>query len=66
MAGLLVVPETGGEVVVIHIANEQGEEQSTRIWVMDLDGKLYVEGLAPEIKREALREIRQSAWFAPR
>ena len=31
-----------------------------------LDGKLYVEGLAPEIKREALREIRQSDWFAPR
>jgi hypothetical protein len=39
-----IAAETGGEVVVIHIANEQGEEQSTRIWVMDLDGKLYVRG----------------------
>jgi peptide deformylase len=28
-----------------------------------LDGKLYIEGLEPEIKREALREIRQAAWF---
>lgn len=28
-----------------------------------LDGKLYVEGLDPEIKREALRAIRQAEWF---
>ena len=28
-----------------------------------LDGKLYIEGLAPEIKRDALRAIRQASWF---
>jgi peptide deformylase len=28
-----------------------------------LDGKLYIEGLAPEVKREALRLIRQADWF---
>ena len=28
-----------------------------------LDGKLYIEGLEPEIKREALRQIRQASWF---
>lgn len=31
-----------------------------------LDGKLYVEGLEPEVKREALRAIRQAPWFAAR
>ncbi|MET0304271.1 MAG: peptide deformylase [Microbacteriaceae bacterium] len=28
-----------------------------------LDGKLYIEGLEPETKREAMREIRQAPWF---
>lgn len=28
-----------------------------------LDGKLYIEGLEPEIKREAMREIRATEWF---
>jgi peptide deformylase len=28
-----------------------------------LDGKLYIEGLDPDTKREAMREIRQSDWF---
>jgi peptide deformylase len=28
-----------------------------------LDGKLYIEGLEPEIKRDALRAIRQADWF---
>ena len=28
-----------------------------------LDGKLYIEGLEPEIKRDALRLIRQADWF---
>ena len=28
-----------------------------------LDGKLYIEGLEPEIKRDALRAIRQAPWF---
>ena len=29
-----------------------------------LDGTLYIEGLEPEIKREAMRAIRQAEWFA--
>ena len=28
-----------------------------------LDGKLYIEGLDPETKREAMRAIRQAEWF---
>jgi len=28
-----------------------------------LDGKLYLEGLEPDIKREALRAVRQADWF---
>lgn len=28
-----------------------------------LDGKLFVEGLEPEAKREAMRAIRQADWF---
>lgn len=28
-----------------------------------LDGKLYVEGLEPDVKREAMRAIRQADWF---
>jgi len=29
-----------------------------------LDGRLYVEGLDPDVKREAMRSIRQADWFA--
>jgi len=28
-----------------------------------LDGRLYIEGLEPEVKREAMRLIRQASWF---
>jgi len=28
-----------------------------------LDGKLYIEGLEPDTKREAMRAIRQADWF---
>jgi peptide deformylase len=28
-----------------------------------LDGRLYIEGLEPEAKREAMRAIRQAEWF---
>ena len=28
-----------------------------------LDGRVYVEGLEPEIKRQAMRDIRDSPWF---
>jgi peptide deformylase len=31
-----------------------------------LDGHLYIEGLEPEVKREAMRAIRQSPWWAQR
>jgi len=29
-----------------------------------LDGHLYIEGLAGEVKREAMREVRAAAWYA--
>lgn len=29
-----------------------------------LDGRVYIEGLDPEIKRDAMRAIRQAEWFA--
>ncbi len=28
-----------------------------------LDGHLYIEGLAPAVKREAMREIREQTWY---
>lgn len=28
-----------------------------------LDGRVYVEGLEPDMKRQAMRDIRESAWF---
>lgn len=28
-----------------------------------LDGRLYIEGLDPEVKREAMRAVRQAEWF---
>lgn len=30
-----------------------------------LDGRLYIEGLDPEVKREAMRAVRQAEWFRP-
>ncbi len=29
-----------------------------------LDGRLYIEGLEPEVKREAMRAVRRADWFA--
>ena len=29
-----------------------------------LDGRLYIEGLDPEVKRDAMRAVRQAEWFA--
>lgn len=29
-----------------------------------LDGRLFIEGLEPEIKRDAMRAVRQADWFA--
>ncbi len=31
-----------------------------------LDGRLYIEGLEPEVKRAAMRAVRESEWFAAR
>jgi len=28
-----------------------------------LDGRLYIEGLEPDVKREAMRAIRSASWF---
>jgi peptide deformylase len=28
-----------------------------------LDGHLFIEGLEPEVKKEAMRVIRQAAWY---
>jgi len=28
-----------------------------------LDGKLYIEGLEPDVKREAMRAVRSAEWF---
>lgn len=28
-----------------------------------LDGRVYVEGLEPEVRRQAMRDIRESPWF---
>ncbi|PJJ72405.1 peptide deformylase [Diaminobutyricimonas aerilata] len=28
-----------------------------------LDGRLYLEGLEPEVKRDAMRQVRQADWF---
>jgi peptide deformylase len=28
-----------------------------------LDGKLYIEGLEPEVKRDAMRQVRAADWF---
>jgi peptide deformylase len=30
-----------------------------------LDGRLYIEGLDPDTKREAMRAVRQADWFRP-
>lgn len=31
-----------------------------------LDGRLYIEGLEPDVKRVAMRAVRESDWFAAR
>lgn len=50
----------GAEVVV------EGEgvlAQAIQHEVGHLDGSLFIEGLEPEVKREAMREIRAADWF---
>ncbi|MBI5161929.1 MAG: peptide deformylase [Micrococcales bacterium] len=51
---------TGDEVLM------EGEgvlAQAFQHEVDHLDGRLYIEGLEPETKREAMREIRAAGWF---
>lgn len=50
----------GAEVVV---AGEGVLAQALQHEIDHLDGRLYVEGLDPAIKREAMREIRATDWF---
>ena len=53
--------DLAGDVVVI-----EGEgllAQALQHETDHLDGRLYIEGLGPEIKREAMREIRSAPWF---
>jgi peptide deformylase len=47
----------------IELAGEGLMAQALQHELDHLDGKLYIEGLQPEIKREALRAIRQAPWF---
>lgn len=48
---------------VIEVSGEGVLAQALQHEVDHLDGKLYIEGLEPEIKREAMRAIRESDWF---
>ncbi|MDO8337023.1 MAG: peptide deformylase [Microcella sp.] len=47
----------------IEIAGEGLLAQALQHETDHLDGKLYIEGLEPEVKREAMRAIRQTEWF---
>ncbi|HRN28097.1 MAG TPA: peptide deformylase [Terrimesophilobacter sp.] len=47
----------------VEISGEGILAQALQHEVDHLDGKLYIEGLAPELKREAMRAIRESDWF---
>lgn len=48
---------------VVDVAGEGLLAQALQHEVDHLNGHLYVEGLAPEIKREAMRLIRQAPWY---
>lgn len=47
----------------IEIAGEGLLAQALQHETDHLDGRLYIEGLEPEIKRSAMRAIRQTDWF---
>ncbi len=47
----------------IEVTGEGLMAQALQHEVDHLDGHLYIEGLAPEIKREAMRQIRLADWF---
>lgn len=48
---------------VVEVSGEGVLAQALQHEVDHLDGKLYVEGLEPDVKREAMRAIRESDWF---
>lgn len=48
---------------VVDVAGEGLLAQALQHEVDHLNGHLYVEGLAPEIKREAMRLIREAPWY---
>jgi len=47
----------------IEVSGEGVLAQALQHEVDHLDGRLYIEGLEPELKREAMRAIRESDWF---
>lgn len=47
----------------IEVSGEGILAQALQHEVDHLNGKLYIEGLEPELKREAMRAIRESDWF---
>jgi peptide deformylase len=49
----------------IEVRGEGLLAQALQHEVDHLDGVLYIEGLEPDIKREALKQVRASAWFQP-
>jgi peptide deformylase len=53
--------DLGGEL--IELSGSGLMAQVLQHEVDHLDGHLYVEGLEPEVKREAMRAIRQSPWW---
>jgi len=53
--------DLAGEIV--ELEGEGLMAQALQHEVDHLNGHLYVEGLAPEIKREAMRQIRQAPWY---
>ena len=48
---------------VVELSGEGLMAQALQHEVDHLDGHLYIEGLEPETKREAMRAIRQAPWY---
>lgn len=49
----------------IEVAGEGLLAQALQHEIDHLNGVLYIEGLEPEIKREALKQVRAADWFQP-
>lgn len=48
---------------IVEVSGEGLMAQALQHEVDHLDGHLYIEGLEPETKREAMRAIRQAPWY---